>query len=203
MRAAEIKRKTAETDISVRLCLDGGVHSVDTGCGFLNHMLELFAVHSGYGFDVKCTGDTDVDFHHTVEDIGIALGMAVRSALGDKRGIARYADIILPMDESLVLCALDISGRGYLNFDVELPSAKVSDDDDEVRVKRVGAFDTELVEEFFTAFVREAGVTLHFKKLYGKNTHHIIEGVFKAFARVMRKATAVVGDDVPSSKGVL
>lgn len=203
MRKAEIARKTAETDISLELCLDGGEYSVDTGCGFLNHMLELFAVHSGYGLTVKCKGDTDVDFHHTVEDIGIALGQAVKIALGSKCGIARYADKILPMDEALVLCALDISGRGYLNFDVPLPAAKVLDGEDEITVKKVGLFDTELVEEFFCAFAREAAVTLHFKLLYGKNTHHIIECVFKAFARVMKDATAVVGGKVPSSKGLL
>lgn len=203
MRKAEIARKTAETDISLELCLDGGEYFVDTGCGFLNHMLELFAVHSGYGLTVKCKGDTDVDFHHTVEDIGIALGQAVKTALGSKCGIARYADKILPMDEALVLCALDISGRGYLNFDVPLPAAKVLDGEDEIIVKKVGLFDTELVEEFFCAFAREAAVTLHFKLLYGKNTHHIIECVFKAFARVMKDATAVVGGKVPSSKGVL
>lgn len=203
MRKSEIARKTAETDIVLALDLDGGRYAVDTGCGFLNHMLELFAVHSGYGFTVKCKGDTDVDFHHTTEDIGIALGKAVSNALGDKRGIARYADIILPMDESLVMCAIDISGRGYLNFDVELPAAKVTDGESEVAIKRVGLFDTELVEEFFAAFVRESGITLHFKKLYGKNTHHIIEGVFKAFARVMKGATAIIGGGVPSSKGIL
>lgn len=203
MRTTKINRKTAETDIRLDISLDGGECKVNTGCGFLNHMLELFAVHSGYGFSVSCSGDTDVDFHHTVEDVGIALGCAVKSALGDKRGIRRYADIVLPMDEALVLCAVDISGRGYLNFDVQLPAAKVFDGDDEIATKRVGAFDTELVEEFFTAFAREAGITLHFKKLYGKNTHHIIECVFKAFARTMRGATEVIGNDIPSSKGVL
>lgn len=127
MRKAEIMRKTSETDITLTLDLDGGEHSADTGCGFLNHMLELFAVHSGYGFTVRCKGDSDIDFHHTTEDVGIALGQAFKAAVGDKRGIARYADIILPMDESLVMCAADISGRGYLNFDVEFPAAKVLD----------------------------------------------------------------------------
>lgn len=203
MRTAEIARKTRETDISLKLNLEGGKYAVDTGCGFLNHMLELFAVHSGFGLEVRCKGDTDVDFHHTTEDIGIALGQALRTALGDKRGIVRYSDIILPMDEALILSAVDISGRGYLNFDVELPSAKVLDGEDEVTAKKVGLFDTELVEEFFSAFVREAGVTLHFKKLCGKNTHHIIEGVFKASARVLKAATRVEGDKVPSSKGTL
>lgn len=203
MRTSEINRKTAETDIKLSLNLEGGERKVDTGCGFLNHMLELFAVHSGFGFKVDCKGDTAVDFHHTTEDIGIALGQAVKSALGDKRGIARYADIILPMDETLILCAIDISGRGYLNFDVGFPAAKVTDDSDEVAVKKCGLFDTELIEEFFCAFVREAGVTLHFKKLYGKNTHHIAEGVFKAFARVLSSACKVIGGGVPSSKGTL
>lgn len=203
MRYAEIARKTAETDIELRLNLDGGDRKIVTGCGFLNHMLDLFAVHGAFGLNINCVGDTDVDFHHTTEDIGIALGQAFAVALGDKRGIARYADIILPMDETLVLCAADISGRGYLNFDVPLPAAKVFDGESEETVKRVGLFDTELVEEFFAAFVREADVTLHIKLLNGKNTHHIIEGVFKAFARVMRSAVKITGADIPSSKGVL
>lgn len=203
MRYAEISRKTRETDILLKLNLDGGKYSVDTGCGFLNHMLELFAVHSGYGFEVGCRGDIDVDFHHTTEDVGIALGQAFLSALGEKRGIARYADVTIPMDESLVLCAVDISGRGFLNFDIELPAAKVIDGEDEATVKKVGLFDTELVEEFFAAFVREAKITLHFKKLYGKNTHHIIECAFKAFARALKSATQITGGGVPSSKGSL
>lgn len=211
MRESKIQRKTNETDITLSLNLGGGEISVntdgeisiDTGCGFLNHMLELFAVHSGFGFKVFCKGDTEVDFHHTTEDIGIVLGQAFKTALGDKKGIARYADIILPMDEALILCAVDISGRSYLNFDIELPAAKVYDGETEERIKKVGAFDTELIEEFFTAFTREAGVTLHFKKLYGKNTHHIIEGTFKAFARTLSAAVKITGGAVPSSKGVL
>lgn len=203
MRRAQIKRKTSETDTELFLNLDGGGNNVDTGCGFLNHMLKLFAVHSSFGFTVKCKGDTDVDFHHTTEDIGIALGRAFKAALGDKRGIARYSDIILPMDEALVLCAADISGRAYLNFDIPLPAAKVFDREDEATVKRVGLFDTELVEEFFSAFVREAGITLHFKLLYGKNTHHITEGAFKAFARVLKEAVKITGGEIPSSKGTL
>lgn len=209
MRYAEIARKTGETDIRLKLNLDEKLNAssdkelIDSGCGFLNHMLELFAVHSGYGVEIFCRGDVDVDFHHTAEDIAIALGQAFKSAIGDKRGIGRYADIILPMDEALILCAVDISGRGYLNFDVEMPSQKVSDDSDEIVSKKVGLFDSELVEEFFMAFAREAGITLHFKKIYGKNTHHIIEGVFKAFARCLKSATKIVGGDVPSSKGVL
>lgn len=203
MRYGKITRNTKETKIELWLDLDGGEREIDTGCGFLNHMLELFAVHSGYGLKVKCVGDTDVDFHHTTEDVAIALGTAFKEALGNKAGIARYADRVIPMDESLVLCAMDISGRGYLNFDVELPAAKVLDGEDEVTIKKVGLFDTELIEEFFAAFVRTAEVTLHFKKLYGKNTHHIIECVFKAFARTISDATKIVGGGIPSSKGVL
>lgn len=202
MRESVIKRDTKETKIDLKLNLDGGNYAVDTNCGFLNHMLELFAVHSGFGLEVKCKGDIEVDFHHTVEDVGIALGQAFLNALGDKRGIKRYADIILPMDETLVMLAVDISGRAYLNFDVPMPAAKVLDDGEE-RSKFVGAFDSELIEEFFTAFVRESKITLHIKLLYGKNTHHIIEGVFKAFARVLKNATTVDGDKIPSSKGVL
>ncbi len=203
MRTSKIERKTRETEIFAELDLDGGSYEIDTGCGFLNHMLELFAVHSGFGYKVVCKGDCDVDFHHTTEDIGIVLGEQFKEALGDKRGIKRYAHSIIPMDESLILCAADISGRGFLNFDVELPSAKVLDGEDEETIKRVGLFDTELAEEFFAAFSRCAGVTLHFKKLYGKNTHHIIECVFKAFARTMAEAVKVVGGGVPSSKGKL
>lgn len=202
MRESVIKRDTKETKIDLKLNLDGGNYAVDTNCGFLNHMLELFAVHSGFGLEVKCKGDIEVDFHHTVEDVGIALGQAFLSALGDKRGIKRYADIILPMDETLVMLAVDISGRAYLNFDVSMPAAKVLDDGEE-RSKYVGAFDSELIEEFFTAFVRESKITLHIKLLYGKNTHHIIEGIFKAFARVLKTAVTVEGDKIPSSKGVL
>lgn len=203
MRTAEINRKTRETDIKLSLNLDGGAYEIDTNCGFLNHMLELFAVHSGFGLTVKCVGDVDVDFHHTVEDVGIALGQAFNSAIGDKRGINRYADVTIPMDESLVLCAVDISGRGVLNYDLKIESAKVTDDSDEVRQKAVGLFDTELIEEFFQSFVREARVTLHIVKLYGRNTHHIIECAFKAFARASKAAAAVTGSAVPSSKGVL
>ncbi len=203
MRTAEIIRKTRETDIKLSLDLDGGEYDIKTDCGFFNHMLELFAVHSGFGLKVNCKGDYQVDFHHTVEDVGIALGQAFFQALGDKRGIARYADVTIPMDEALVLCAVDISGRATLNFDVELPSAKVTDESDEVRSRAVGLFDTELVEEFFLAFVREARITLHIAKLYGKNTHHIIECVFKACARALKAAVKVEGDKIPSSKGVL
>lgn len=203
MRTADIKRKTRETDISLRLNLDEGGYNVNTNCGFFNHMLELFAAHSGFGLNVYCEGDIQVDFHHTVEDVGIALGQAFLKAIGDKRGINRYADVTIPMDESLVLCAIDISGRGTLNYDLKIPSAKVTDDCDEIKQKAVGAFDTELIEEFFIAFVREARITLHIVQLYGKNTHHIIECAFKAFARALKSAVKIVGNEVPSSKGVL
>ena len=168
MRQAEINRKTGETDISLSLSLDGsGKCGINTGCGFLNHMLELFAKHSRFDLNVSCIGDTDVDYHHTVEDIGIVLGQAFSQSLGDKGGITRYGSMILPMDETLVLTAVDISGRAYLNFDAQMPSQKV------------GEMDTELVEEFFWAFVRSSNVTLHIKLLDGKNTHHIIEVIFK------------------------
>ena len=195
MRASEIKRKTAETDVKVKLSLDGkGIFKIDTGCGFLDHMLTLFTAHSGYDLQVSCKGDTEVDYHHTAEDIAICLGDAFLEALGEKVGITRYGDIILPMDESLILAAVDISGREYLGFDVEIPAYKVGD------------FDTELCEEFFRAFVRRARLTLHVKKLAGTNSHHIIEGVFKAVARVLAKATAInpkKADEIPSTKGAL
>ena len=192
MRSATISRKTAETDIELRLCLDGsGESDVSTGVGFLDHMLTLFAKHGRFDLTLSCVGDTQVDDHHSVEDIGICLGQAVREALGDKRGIARYGDITLPMDEALILCAADLSGRSVLCLDLDLPAAKV------------GTFDTELVEEFLLAFVRTSGVTLHIRQLAGRNTHHIIEGVFKALGRTLRKAVAVSGDAIPSTKGVL
>ncbi|MBQ8228607.1 MAG: imidazoleglycerol-phosphate dehydratase HisB [Clostridia bacterium] len=195
MRVSKIDRKTRETDISLRLDLDGtGKCNINTDCGFLNHMLELFAKHSRFDLDVTCKGDTEVDFHHTVEDVGIVLGQAISEALGDKRGITRYGSMILPMDETLVLTAVDISGRAYLNFDAQMPCQKV------------GEMDTELVEEFFWAFVRNCNVTLHIKLLDGKNTHHIIEGVFKSFARTMKTAVSIdpsLGGEIPSSKGVL
>lgn len=203
MRTAEIKRKTRETDISLALNLDGGDYAISTNCGFLNHMLELFAVHSGFGLKVECTGDVEVDFHHTVEDVGIALGQAFLAAIGDKVGINRYADVTIPMDESLVLCAVDISGRGTLNYNLKIASAKVTDESDEVKLKSVGLFDTELIEEFFISFVRESKLTLHIVQLYGKNTHHIIECAFKAFARALKAASAVTGLTLPSSKGIL
>ena len=195
MRASEIKRKTAETEVRVKLSLDGkGIFKIDTGCGFLDHMLTLFTAHSGYDLQVSCKGDTEVDYHHTAEDIAICLGDAFLEALGEKVGITRYGDIILPMDESLILAAVDISGREYLGFEVEIPAYKVGD------------FDTELCEEFFRAFVRRARLTLHIRKLAGTNSHHIIEGVFKAVARVLSKATAInpkKADEIPSTKGAL
>ena len=195
MREAEIKRNTTETQIELKLLLDGsGVSEIATGCGFLDHMLTLFAKHASYNLTVKCEGDTYVDYHHTVEDVGICLGRAVRDALGDKSGITRYGDITLPMDEALILCAIDISGRGYLAYGLDIPAFKVGD------------FDTELTEEFFSAFAREAGVTLHLRRLGGKNSHHIIEGAFKAFARALSKATAGsarLADSMPSTKGLL
>ncbi len=195
MRTAEIARKTAETDITLRLNLDGqGKSEIQSGCGFLDHMLTLFAKHAGYDLCVTCKGDAEVDFHHTTEDIGITLGKAFLSALGDKRGIARYGDIMLPMDETLIGAAVDISGRDYLGFRLDIPAEKVGD------------FDTELCEEFFAAFVREAKITLHLTQLAGKNSHHLIEGAFKAAARVLGKATAIDEkrkDEIPSTKGVL
>ena len=194
MRFAKIDRKTAETDINLTLSLDGGECKIDTGCGFLNHMLTLFAKHGRFGLTVKCVGDIDVDYHHTAEDIGICLGKAFLEAIGDKAGIVRYGDVTLPMDEALILAATDISGRGMLVYNVETPTL------------RVGDFDTELVEEFFIAFCREAGVTLHVRKLDGKNTHHILEGVYKAVARALSKAVAIdpaLGGEIPSTKGVL
>ena len=195
MRTAEIKRMTAETDIEVLLSLDEkGPAVINTGCGFFDHMLTLFAKHSGFALKAICNGDTDVDYHHSVEDLGICLGMAFAEALGDKKGIMRYADTTLPMDETLVLTAVDISGRAHLSFSAAMPAAKVGD------------FDTELVKEFFEAFVRTAGVTLHIRLLAGENTHHVIEGIFKSFARTMRKACAIDkenADEIPSTKGIL
>ena len=195
MRTATISRKTAETDIELTLNLDGsGESDVGSGVGFLDHMLTLFARHGRFDLTLSCVGDTQVDDHHSVEDIGICLGKALAEALGDKRGICRYGDTTLPMDEALVLTAVDISGRSFLCFDLDVPAQKV------------GAFDTELVEEFFTAFCSNAGVTLHIRKLAGKNSHHIIEGCFKSFARSLRKAVAIdpaCADEVPSTKGVL
>ena len=195
MRKAEIKRDTFETKISLKLNLDGtGKSEISSGNGFLDHMLTLFAKHAGFDLSVTCDGDLNVDCHHTAEDIGIALGTALLEALGDKRGICRYGDIMLPMDEALVLAAIDISGRGMLSCELDLPSG------------RVGEFDTELCEEFWVAFSREAKVTLHIRQLAGRNSHHIIEAVFKACGRVLRAACAIDAaraGEIPSTKGVL
>lgn len=195
MRASEIKRKTAETDISLSLCLDGaGKSEIDSGCGFLNHMLTLFAKHGKFDLKVVCKGDTEVDDHHTVEDIGIVLGQAFSDCLGDKRGICRYGSLLLPMDEALILSAVDISGRSCLVYDLSVPTQKV------------GSFDTELVEEFWTAFVRSAALTLHIKRIDGTNSHHIIEGAFKSVARSLRTAVSLdkaFAEEIPSTKGVL
>ncbi len=194
MRQAEINRKTAETDIALKLNIDGkGESKIDTGCGFLNHMLTLFAKHARVDLDIKAVGDVDVDYHHTVEDVGIALGNALKTALGDCKGITRYGNFMLPMDEALVLVALDISGRSHLSCNLTLNPT-------------VGDFDTELVYEFFTALCRNAGITLHIKQLDGFNTHHIIEAAFKGFGRAMGQALSVSeawAGEIPSTKGVL
>ena len=195
MRKAEIQRKTSETDIKLSLCLDGtGKAAVQTGVGFLDHMLVLFAKHGRFDLDVFCQGDTWVDDHHSVEDIGIVLGAAFAKALSDKRGIRRYGSMLLPMDEALVLCAVDLSGRSCLRLTAEIPSAKI------------GTFDTELVEEFFLAVTRAAGMTLHIRQMDGTNSHHIVEAMFKAFGRALREAVSydeAFRDDIPSTKGVL
>ena len=194
-RKASIHRNTAETEVFLSLNLDGtGCHEINTGCGFLDHMLTLLASHSRMDLTVRCTGDLHVDAHHTTEDIGICLGKAFREALGDARGICRDADRILPMDEALILCAVDLSGRGLLRCDLSIPAP------------RVGDFDTELTQEFWEAMVREAGMTLHLRQLAGVNSHHIIEGCFKAVAHTLRDAVALDRDfpeDIPSTKGVL
>ena len=195
MRTAAITRTTAETDITLYLTLEGsGASTVDTGCGFLDHMLTLFARHGRFDLELSCKGDTYVDDHHSVEDIGIVLGQAFAQALGNKAGICRYGSILLPMDEALILCAVDISGRAMLRYDLDIPTQKV------------GTFDTELVKEFFWAFVRSAGVTLHLRGLDGENSHHIIEAAFKAFGRAMAQAAKQDPEylgEIPSTKGVL
>ena len=195
MRTAQITRTTKETDIRLTLNLDGtGKSEIHSGVGFLDHMLTLFAKHGRFDLELSCNGDTYVDDHHSVEDIGIALGQAFDMALGDKRGIVRYGSFILPMDETLILSAVDISGRSYLNYDLHIPTEKV------------GTFDTELTEEFFWGFVRNANLTLHIKQLEGSNSHHIIEGAFKCVARTMKQAVAIdsrFSDEIPSTKGVL
>ena len=195
MREAEIIRRTAETDIRLSLKLDGtGKSEIDTGCGFMNHMLTLFAKHGRFDLSVKCLGDTDVDDHHTVEDIGICLGMAFAEALGDMGGIVRYGSAILPMDEALIMTAVDISGRCHLGYTLDIPTQKIGD------------FDTELVQEFWLGFVRKANVTLHLRQLAGVNSHHIVEGAFKSAARSLRTACAIdpaLDGEIPSTKGTL
>ena len=195
MRQAEITRKTAETDIRIKLALDGrGESDIDTGIGFLDHMLTLFARHGRFDLTVRCKGDTQVDDHHSAEDIGIALGQAFDRALGDRKGIVRYGQTILPMDESLILSAVDLSGRGLLAYGLQIPTEKV------------GTFDTELTEEFFRALAHNAGATLHIRQLAGGNSHHIIEGAFKSVARSLRTAVAIdpaCAEEIPSTKGVL
>ena len=195
MRKSQIERKTAETDILLKLDLDGtGKSKINSGCGFLDHMLTLFAKHGRFDIELTCKGDTNVDDHHTVEDIGIALGSAFSEALSEKRGIVRYGNTILPMDEALILSAVDFSGRSYFSYGLEIPAQKV------------GAFDTELVSEFWLGFVRNANCTLHIKQLAGTNSHHIIEGAFKSVARSMKQAVSIdiaFSDEIPSTKGVL
>lgn len=193
MRSFEITRKTAETDICLSLNLDGsGRSTIATGCGFLDHMLTLFAAHGKFDLEVTCIGDTQVDDHHSVEDIGICLGTAFQNALGEKRGIARYGSFLLPMDEALILCAVDLSGRSCLCYDLNIPTEKI------------GTFDTELIEEFFLGFVRNCPMSLHLKQLAGRNAHHIAEGAFKALARALKAAVSQDGSgEIPSTKGVL
>ena len=195
MRSYKTSRTTAETSIELNLNLDGkGASVIDTGCGFLDHMLTLFAKHGRFDLTVSCKGDTNVDYHHTTEDIGIVLGTAFCECIGEARGIKRYGDIILPMDEALILCAVDIGGRAYLSYNLDIPTQKVGD------------FDTELVEEFMTSFTRCAKINLHLKQLSGTNSHHIIEGSFKALARALKEAASIdeaFKDEIPSTKGTL
>jgi len=195
MRTSEIKRKTNETDVVLKLNIDGtGVSDVQTGSGFLDHMLTLFSKHAHFDLFVRCIGDTDVDYHHTTEDVAICLGRALMECLNDKKGICRYADRIIPMDEALILVSVDISGRDYLGYALDIPSY------------RVGDFDTELCEEFMKAFVRESRITLHIRQMAGTNSHHIIEGAFKALGRVVSDAVRIderFGDVIPSTKGTI
>ncbi len=195
MRTAEIVRNTKETQIALVLNLDGkGEYEIETGCGFLNHMLELFTRHGRFDLKLNCNGDINVDYHHTAEDIGIALGSAFKKAVGDGKGIVRYGNFLLPMDETLVLCAVDFSGRSYLGFNVQIPTQKIGD------------FDSELIEEFYMAFCRSAGITLHFNMMAGQNSHHIVEAVFKGFGRALKQAVSIdaeYADEIPSTKGVL
>jgi imidazoleglycerol-phosphate dehydratase len=191
MRTAEIKRKTNETDINMTFNLDGsGVRDIDAGIGFIEHMLELFASHGNFDLKLKCVGDVKVDFHHTVEDIGICLGKAIAESLSDKKGIKRYASVTIPMDEALSTVTLDLSGRPYLVYNVKVSG-------------KTGDFDVELIEEFFRAVSTYGGITLHINNLYGSNNHHVIESIFKAFARALAKAVRIVSDKIPSSKGIL
>ena len=212
MRTVNIDRKTAETDIQLTLNLDGeGKAVIDSGCGFLDHMLILFAKHGGFDLTLTCKGDTWVDDHHTVEDIGISLGAAFAQSLGDQKGITRYGSCVLPMDEALVLTAVDLSGRDFLGYELPIPDEKVCireglSYDLPIPTRQVGSFDTELVQEFFLGFVRNAGATLHIRLLAGTNSHHIIEGTFKSVARTLRDAVAIdprFADSIPSTKGVL
>ena len=192
MRKVDFARKTSETDIKGSLNLDGkGLYDIETGCGFFNHMMELFAKHGGFDVTLRCDGDLRVDGHHTVEDCGITLGKAFKDALGDKKGIERYGSALIPMDEALILCAVDLSGRPCLRYSAEIPS------------QRVGDFDTELVHEFMQALANAGGFALHIRQLDGVNSHHIIEGMFKALARALKQAVAVTGSSLPSTKGVL
>lgn len=191
MRTATVTRKTNETDIALTLCLDGGAASISTGLGFFDHMLEQLSRHGGMGLELMCRGDLHVDGHHTVEDVGLALGEALKSALGDKKGIERYGSALTPMDEALILCAVDLSGRPCLRYSAEIPA------------QRVGDFDTEPVHEFMQALANAGGFALHIRQLDGVNSHHIIEGMFKALARALKQAVAVTGSSLPSTKGVL
>ncbi len=195
MRESTVSRKTGETDIELRLRLDGsGSYRISTGIGFLDHMLELFARHGGFDLEIRCAGDVHVDGHHTTEDVAIVLGRAFDEALGDRRGISRYGSVVLPMDEALILAAVDISGRGVLGYALEIPAP------------RVGDFDTELTKEFMAAFARALGAAVHLRQLAGENSHHIIEGAFKALARALAKAAALdpaLADEIPSTKGSL
>ena len=195
MRSYEISRKTKETDIYLKINLDGtGESVIDTGCGFFDHMLTLFSKHARFDLTVKCVGDYKVDYHHTVEDVGICLGQAFNEALGDKKGIVRYGDTTLPMDEALILTAVDISGRSVFVKDLD------------IKAEKVGDFDTELAEEFLISFVRNCPCALHVRQLAGSNSHHIIEGIFKSLARTLKKAVAIdkdFADEVMSTKGVL
>lgn len=195
MRKFEVNRRTKETDIKVQLNIEGsGAYQIDTGCGFLNHMLELFTAHGKFDLNVLCVGDLQVDYHHTVEDVAISIGIAFKEALGDKRGIKRYGQRLLPMDEALILCAVDIGGRAHLNYDVKIEAQKV------------GEFDTELVHEFMSALTREIGMNLHIVKMSGANSHHIIEGIFKALGRALAEGVSIdekYSEEIPSTKGIL